>query len=85
MLAWLLKKVTFTCNRCPGRQRIPVRRLHFFERFNQLDRGQAILIRCPQCGEGLQIPTPYRNHNGQPVQVDAAELPADAFIHEHFL
>ena len=55
-----------------------------FERFHDLCQGQAILIRCPQCGLGLQIPGPYQGHTGQSVTVDPAKLPGDAFIHEAF-
>ena len=67
---WLFKKVIFTCSHCGARQRIPLRRVHFFERFHRLTHGEVVLIACPMCGEGLQIPTPYRTHTGQDVKFD---------------
>lgn len=83
MLTWF-RKVTFACTDCGATQHIPLRRIHFFERFHDLCQGQAILIRCPQCGLGLQIPGPYQSYTGQSVTVDPETLPKDAFIHEAF-
>ena len=83
MFAWL-RKTTFTCNQCGAGQRIPVRRIHFFERFHELNDGQPVLLRCSQCGVGLQNPAPYRSHNGQEVTVDPCNPPERAFIHEVF-
>ena len=34
-LARLFSRVTYTCNHCGMNQRIPLRRVHFFERFRQ--------------------------------------------------
>lgn len=59
---WLFSNVTYTCHHCGARQRIPLRRVHFFERFHQLVHGQAVLIACPVCGHGVQTPSPYRTH-----------------------
>lgn len=75
------KKVNFTCTACGARQRIPLRRIHFFEKFHQLESGQPVLILCPHCYEGLQIPTSYRTHDGYRVDVDPEDPPKDAFIH----
>lgn len=80
---WLFSKVTYTCQHCGARQRIPLRRLHVFERFHRLDHGVAVLILCPACGEGLQMPSPYRSHTGDLVSVDPADPPDSAYIH-HF-
>ena len=80
MLSWF-KKVTFTCNHCGARQRIPLRRIHFFERFHALEKGEPLLIGCPSCGRGLQIPTFYTSHTGHPVAVDPQRPPKNAFIH----
>jgi hypothetical protein len=84
MLAWLFKKVTFTCTHCDARQRIPLRRIHFFERFHDLHSGEPLLIRCHDCMRGLQTPGPYRTHTGHHVEVDPQLPPKHAFIHEHF-
>ena len=78
------KKVTYTCTHCEAQQRIPLRRIHFFERFHELDNGQALLIRCPSCRQGLQIPTPYRTHTGHSVIVSPEKPPKNAIIHEHY-
>ena len=67
---WLFTKVIFTCTHCGARQRIPLRRIHVFERFHRLTNGEVILIACPTCGEGLQTPTPYPTHTGKDVQFD---------------
>ncbi|MCP3959195.1 MAG: hypothetical protein GY719_15200 [bacterium] len=80
MISWF-KKVIYTCQACGVVQRIPLRRVHFFERFHELDGGEAVLIHCPSCGGGLQIPTPYRTHTGQIVEVDPEKPPRNAFIH----
>jgi uncharacterized OB-fold protein len=77
---WLFRKVTFTCSHCGVRQRIPLRRVHFFERFHGLTQGQILLIACPVCGEGLQIPTPYCTHTGHDVHFDP-DHPENAVIH----
>ncbi len=76
------KRVTYTCSDCGARQRIALRRIHFFERFHEFDPGQALLIQCPTCGQGLQMPTPYTTHRGQSVQVDPKKPPSSAFIHQ---
>ena len=76
------RTVTFTCNHCRVVQRIPLRRVHFFERFHELSDGQPILIRCPQCIDGLQIPSPYTSHTGHSVFVDPKDPPRQALIHE---
>jgi RNase P subunit RPR2 len=81
LLRWLFGKVLFTCGHCGARQRIPLRRVHFFERFHRLTDGEVILIACPSCGEGLQVPTPYRSHAGQHVRFDPAR-PEKTVIHE---
>ena len=81
MLSWF-KKVIFTCHVCGARQRIPLRRVHFFERFHELENGEALLIRCPTCFEGLQTPTAYSTHTGHSVAVDPEKPPKNAFIHE---
>lgn len=83
MLTWF-RRVAFTCTHCEAAQRIPLRRIHFFERFHDLCQGQAVLIRCTQCGLGLQIPGPYRSHTGYQVNVDRENLPKNAFVHDSF-
>jgi RNase P subunit RPR2 len=80
MFRWLFSKVTFTCTHCGARQRIPLRRVHFFERFHGLTRGQVVLIRCPDCRNGLQMPTPYQTHTGQETRFDP-DNPQNAIIH----
>lgn len=82
-LRWLFSKVTYTCQHCGATQRIPLRRLHAFERFHRLDHGEALLILCPQCRQGLQMPSPYRSHTGHHVAVDPDNPPESAHIH-HF-
>ena len=77
----LFRKVLFTCGHCGARQRIPLRRIHFFERFHHLTHGKVLLIACPACGEGLQTPTPYRTHTGHDVQFDP-DHPENAVIHQ---
>jgi hypothetical protein len=81
LLRWLFSKVTYTCNRCDVRQRIPLRRVHFFERFNDLKTGQPVLIVCPHCENGLQCPSRYRTHTGHPVTVDPTHPPQNAFVY----
>jgi hypothetical protein len=70
LLRHLLTKVPFTCTHCGARQRIPLRRVHFFERFHGLSQGEIVLIACPTCHQGLQVPAPYRAHSGQQVHFD---------------
>jgi hypothetical protein len=81
MLKWF-KRVTYTCLHCGARQRIPLRRIHFFERFHEFDPDQVLLIQCPTCGQGLQMPTPYLTHAGHRVHVDPENPPKTAFIHQ---
>jgi len=83
MLTWF-RKVSFTCTHCGCVQAIPLRRVHFFERFHDLNNGQPVLIRCPQCAQGLQMPSPYMSHTGVAVAVDPHNPPREAFIHEAF-
>jgi RNase P subunit RPR2 len=83
MISWFTR-ITFTCNHCGVRQRIPLRRIHFFERFNELGDGQAVLIACPTCLQGLQIPSTYRTHTGYVVNIDPEEPPKNAVIHAHY-
>jgi len=80
MLRRLFSNVTYTCDHCGTRRRIPLRRIHFFERFHGLTQGQVVLIACPACGEGLQIPTPYRTHTGHDTRFDPQD-PDNAVIH----
>jgi uncharacterized protein YlaI len=80
LITWLFHKVTYACTHCGARQRIPLRRVHFFERFHDLVHGEVVLIACPQCHEGVQIPTPYRSHTGQPVHLDP-ENPSNHVLH----
>lgn len=81
LLARLFTKVTYSCTSCAAVQRIPLRRVHFFERFHGLDHGEPVLIHCPNCRQGLQCPSPYRSHNGYPVIVDPHNPPNNAFLH----
>ena len=80
MFGWF-KKVIYTCQACGARQRIPLRRIHFFERFHELHEGQAVLILCPICGDGLQIPTAYTTHAGHSVTIDPENPLKNAVIH----
>jgi hypothetical protein len=79
-LAWF-NKVTYSCTACDARQRIPLRRVHAFERFYDLTEGQPVLIQCPICLEGLQCPTEYRSHTGHLVTVNPRYPPQNAFVH----
>ena len=83
MFSWF-RRITFTCNHCGASQRIPLRRIHFFERFNELREGQPVLIGCSNCLQGLQIPGPYRAHTGHSVEVDPKKPPNNAVIHAHY-
>lgn len=76
----LFSKIVYTCAACGARQRIPLRRVHFFERFHGLTHGEVILIACPVCGEGLQVPSPYRTHTGHDIQFDP-DNPENTVIH----
>lgn len=80
----LFAKVTFTCSLCGARQRIPLRRVHVFERFHRLEHGQAVLIACPHCYHGVQMPSPYHSHTGHDVRVDPDDPPHDAFVHANY-
>ena len=80
MIGWF-KKVIYTCQACGAQQRIPLRRIHFFESFHGLRKGQAVLIVCPDCGDGLQIPTPYKTSTGHSVAIDPEDPLKNAFIH----
>lgn len=81
MFGWF-KRVIYTCGACGTQQQIPLRRIHFFERFHGLCKGQAVLILCPKCGEGLQIPTPYTTHTGHLAAIDPENPLKNAVIHE---
>jgi len=78
------QRVTYTCRHCGARQRIPLHRIHFFERFHRLERGEAVLIQCPQCGEGPQMPSAYRTHTGQRVDIDPHNPPNNAVTHHPY-
>lgn len=82
--AHFLRRVTYTCHHCGASQRIPLRRVHLFERFHELEAGEALLIRCPQCETGIQTPSPYRTHTGHYVTVDPEAPPRNAFVHAHY-
>jgi hypothetical protein len=82
LLTWIFAKVTYTCTFCDAVQTIPLRRVHTFERFNSLDEGEPVLIRCPKCRQGMQCPSPYRSHTGHSVVIDPIALPKNAFIHD---
>jgi hypothetical protein len=81
LFAWLFTKVTYSCTACEAVQRIPLRRVHHFERFHDLTQGQPVLIQCPACPQGLQCPSSYRSHTGHLVAVDPRKPPKNAFIH----
>jgi RNase P subunit RPR2 len=83
-IGWLFSNVIYTCHHCGARQRIPLRRVHTFERFHRLEHGEAVLIACPMCGEGVQTPSSYRTHNGYDVEVDPLRPPSNAFIHSFY-
>lgn len=76
----LFSRVTYACTHCGARQRIPLRRVHVFERFHHLDDGQVVLIDCPHCAEGVQIPSPYPSHTCQHVHFDP-EHPDNIVLH----
>lgn len=82
LLSWLFSKVTYTCTFCEAVQTIPLRRIHVFERFHGLDKGQPVLIRCPQCRHGVQCPSAYHSHAGHLVAIDPKDQPKNAFVHE---
>ena len=84
VLARLFSRVTYTCHHCGVSQRIPLRRIHFFERFHELDHGEAVLILCPECRHGVQTPSDYRSHTGHTVTVDPHNPPANAVVHAHY-
>ena len=84
LLNRLFTKVTYTCTSCEAVQTIPVRRIHLFERFHGLTEGQPVLIRCPQCHQGVQCPSPYRSHTGHLISIDPAQPPKNAFLHEWY-
>lgn len=81
LFTWLFAKVIYSCTRCDAVQRIPLRRVHVFERFHGLIEGQPVLIACPQCQDGVQYPSSYRSHTGHFVAVDPQNPPSDAFVH----
>ena len=78
----LLTKVIYTCTFCGTVQTIPLRRIHVFERFNRLAEGQAVLIGCPKCHQGVQYPSPYRSHTGKLVVVDPTNPAKNSYLHE---
>lgn len=78
---WLFAKVTYTCTSCEAVQRIPVRRVHVFERFHGLADGQPVLIQCPTCHDGVQYPSSYRSHTGHLVAIDPRNPPENVFLH----
>jgi hypothetical protein len=80
-LTWLFSKVTYSCTACNAEQKIPLRRVHAFERFYDLTHGQPVLIQCPACHEGLQCPSSYRSHRGHLIVIDPGNPPENAFIH----
>ena len=82
LLSWLFTKVTYTCTFCEAVQTIPVRRIHMFERFHGLDKGQPVLIRCPKCRQGVQCPSRYHSHTGNLVVMDPKDPPQNSFIHD---
>ena len=82
LLSRWFSKVTYTCTFCEAVQTIPLRRIHVFERFHSLDEGQPVLIRCPQCRQGVQCPSPYHSHTGHLVVIDPKDQPKNAFVHE---
>jgi hypothetical protein len=84
IFAFVFGKVHFTCGHCGARQRIPLRRIHAFERFQGLEHGEAVLIACPGCRHGLQMPTPYHTHNGITIDVDPQRPPENAFVHDFY-
>jgi hypothetical protein len=77
-------KVTYSCTTCDATQRIPLRRIHAFERFYGLTEGQPVLIRCPICHEGLQCPSPYSSHTSHFITVDPRQPPKNSFIHAFY-
>jgi hypothetical protein len=77
----LFRRVTYTCRECGVRQEIPLRRIHIFERYHGLSAGEPLLIACPACETGLQIPSLYRTHTGHDITIDPAHPPQNAFIH----
>lgn len=82
LLRWLFTQVTYTCTFCETVQTIPLRRIHMFERFHDLNEGQPVLIHCPKCRQGVQYPSPYRSHTGHRVVTDPADPPKNSFIHD---
>lgn len=77
------RKVTYTCAVCGETQRIPLRRIHFFERFHGMEKGEELLIECTVCRDSLQFPSRYRTHTGHLVDIRPDEPPKDAVIHRH--
>jgi hypothetical protein len=84
ILRSLFRKVTYTCHVCGAGQRIPLRRVHVFERFHRLEQGEPLLIACPMCSEGLQVPSRYHTHTGHMVDITAHTLPDNAVIHSSY-
>ncbi len=78
----LFGRVTYTCTHCDAVQRIPLRRVHAFERFHDLKQGEPVLILCPICQKGLQCPSAYRSHTDYLVSVDPLHPPKNAFVHD---
>ena len=84
LLTWLFTRVTYSCTACSAVQKIPLRRVHNFERFFDLTEGQPVLIQCPTCHEGLQCPSSYRSHTGHVIVIDPSNPPTNVFIHAFY-
>lgn len=84
LFARWFSKVVYSCTFCEAVQKIPLRRVHFFEEFHDLQQGQPVLIHCPICRKGVQSPSPYRSHTGHWVSVDPHKPPENAFIHSSY-
>jgi hypothetical protein len=77
-MGWFFKKVRFECNACGNVVTIPLRRVHDFEMFVELEDGQALLMECHDCHQGVMIPGLYTKRSGRPVLVDPQNIDPDA-------
>ena len=70
----LIKRIHCQCTFCGHTLRISRRPILRLERFFDVKKGQPCIWQCHDCHEGVVIPGPYKNINGEIVKIDAKTL-----------
>ena len=71
----IFKRIHCQCNKYGDSWKIPRRRFRFFERYNDIPKGECYVWGCDECFQGVVVPEYYINIYGKKIALDPKTLP----------